>query len=73
MDSPFGSDKHHHPSSLRCFIERQKTKIKGHLIDANNRSYGAVSSLSPLHPEFSPGLRIIDTFSNQFSFNLSNK
>jgi len=29
--------------------------------------------LSPLHPEFSPGSRIIDTFSNWFSFNLSNK
>jgi len=73
MDSPFGSDKHHHPSSLRYFTEQQKTKIKGHLIDANNRSYDVVSSLSPLHPEFSPGSRIIDTFSNWFSFNLSNK
>jgi len=29
--------------------------------------------LFPLHPELSPGLRIIDTFSNQFSFNLSNE
>ena len=73
IDSPFGSDKHHYPSSLRCFTEQQKTKIKGHLIDANNRSYGVVSSSSPLHPEFSPGSRIIDTFSNRFSFNLSNK
>jgi len=73
MDSPFGSDKHHHPSSLRCFTERQKTKIKGHLINTNNRSYDVVSSSSPLHPEFSLGLRIINTFSNQFSFNLSNK
>jgi len=49
MDSLFSSDKHHHPSSLRCFTEQQKTKIKGHLINA------------------------IDTFSNWFSFNLSNK
>jgi len=73
MDSPFGSNKHHHPSSLRCFTERQKPKIKGYLIDVNNRSYGVVSSSSPLHPEFSPGSRIIDTFSNRFSFNLSNK
>ena len=73
MDSPFGSDKHHYPSSLRCFTEWQKTKIKGHLIDANNKSYGVVSLLSCLHSELSPGLRIIDTFSNQFSFNLSNK
>jgi len=73
MDSPFSSDKHHHPSSLRCFTEWQKTKIKGHLINANNRLYNVVSSSSPLHLEFSPVLRIIDTFSNQFSFNLSNK
>jgi len=73
MDSPFSSDKHHHPSSLRCFTEQQKTKIKGHLINANNRSYDVVSSLSFLYSEFSPGLRIIDTFSNQFFLNLSNK
>jgi len=73
MDSPFSSDKHHHPSSLRCFTEWQKTKIKDHLIDANNRSYSVVSSSSPLYSEFSPGSRIIDTFSNWFSFNLSNK
>ena len=73
MDSPCGSDKHHYLSSLRYFTEWQKTKTKGHLIDANNRSYSVVSSLSPLHPEFSPGSRIIDTFSNWFSFNLSNK
>ena len=73
MDSPFSSDKHHYSSFLEYFTEWQKTKIKGHLIDANNRSYGVISSLSSLHPEFSPGLRIIDTFSNWFSFNLSNK
>jgi len=73
IDSPFGSGKHHYLSSLIYFTEQQKTKIKGHLINANNRSYGIVSLLSPFHPEFSPSSRIIDTFSNWFSFNLSNK
>jgi len=30
-------------------------------------------SFSPTHPELSPGFRIIDNFSDRFSFNLCNK
>jgi len=73
MDSPFDSHNYQHPSSLSSFMDRQKTKIKGHLADANNRSYGVFPSFSPLHPELSPGSRVIDTFSNRFSFNSNNK
>ena len=73
MDSPFGSHNYQHPSSLKSFTDHQKTKIKGHLADANNRSYGVFPSFSCLHPELSPGLRVIDIFSNYFSFNSSNK
>ena len=54
-------------------MDRQKSKIKGHLVDANNRSYRVFPSFSPLHPELSPGSRVIDIFSNCFSFNCSNK
>ena len=73
MDSPSGSHNYQHRSSLSSFIDCQKSKIKGHLANANNRSYGVFLSFSPLHPELSPGLRIIDTFSNCFSFNSNNK
>ena len=51
----------------------QRSLTKGHLIDLSIKSYGIVPSFSPLDPEFSPGHRIIDNFSNCFSFNLVNK
>ena len=73
MDSPFGSHNYQHPSSLSSFTDHQKSKIKGYLANANNRSYGVFPSFPPLHPELSPGLRVIDTFSNCFSFNSNNK
>ena len=46
---------------------------KGFIVDSNTKSYGIFPSFSPLDPEFSPGSRIIDNFSNHFSFNLVNK
>ena len=73
MDFPFGPHNHQHLFSLRSFTDWQRTKIKGHLTDVNNRSYSVFSLFSPLHPEFSPSSRIIDIFSNFSSFNLSNK
>ena len=47
--------------------------VKDHLVDINNRFNGVFPSFSPLHSELLPGLRIIDNFSDQFSFNLCNK
>ena len=38
-----------------------------------NRSYKCFSSFSPLNSEFSLGLRIIDNFSDHFSFNVCDK
>jgi len=38
-----------------------------------NRSHECFSSFSPLNFEFSPGSRIIDIFSDRFSFNICNK
>jgi len=73
INSPFGSYNYQHPSSLSSFMDCQKSKIKGHLVDANNRSYRVFPFFSPLHPELSPGSRVIDIFSNCFSFNCSNK
>ena len=73
MNSPFGSPHYQHLSSLNFFTNQQRANIKGHLIDSNNRSYRMFSSFSPLHLELSPGFRIIDSFSDHFSFNLSNR
>ena len=70
MDSSFGC---RHPSSLDSFTNCQRANIKGHLIDSNNRSHGIFPSFSPTHPELSLSLRIIDTFSDRFSFNPCNE
>ena len=73
MDSPFGSPHYQHPSSLNSFTDQQRASIKGHLVNSNNRSYGMFPPFSPLHPKLSLGFRIIDSFSDWFSFNLFNK
>ena len=73
MDSPFSSHNYQHLFSLSSFMNCQKTKIKRHLADATNRSYRVFPFFSPLYPELSSGLRVIDIFSNCFSFNSSNK
>jgi len=73
MDSPFSSSHYRHPSSLSFFTDRQKAKIKSHLVDSNKRAYGTFPSFSLLHPELSPDVRIIDTFLDRFSFNYSGK
>jgi len=71
-DSPpqFKSPNSHNIGSLtNC----QRALTKGHLIDLSIKSYGILLSFPPLDPEFFPGHRIIDNFSNHFSFNLVNK
>ena len=73
MDSSFGSPHCQHPSSLDSFTNCQKVNIKGLLVNSNNKSHRAFPSFSPTHLELSPGLRIINTFSDRFSFNLCNK
>ena len=59
--------------SINSFMNRQKFIAKGHLIDSNNKLYGIFPAFSPLYPEFNPGSRIIDKFSDHFSFNLASK
>ena len=59
--------------NIGSLTNRQKSLTKGHLIDASIKSHGIFPAFSPLDPEFSPGHRIIDKFSNQLSFNLINK
>ena len=60
----------HHIGSL---TNRQRNLTKGHLIDSFNKALRIFPSFSPLNPEFSPGLCIMDEFSNRFCFNLVNK
>jgi len=73
MNSPFSSPHYCHLLSLSFFTDQQKAKIKSHFVNSNKRAYGTFSSFSPLYPKLSLGVRIIDTFSDCFSFNHSGK
>ena len=62
-----------HLSSLGSLIRCQYGLIKGHLVDTDNRFNQVFLSFVSLHPRFSPSNRVIDIFSNHFSFNLFSK
>ena len=73
MESPFGSSKYQYSVSLNSLTSHQKSLVKEHLVDSDNKSNGIFLSFSFLHPELSLGSRIIDNFSDYFYFNLFNK
>ena len=62
-----------HPLSLSSLTRHQCSLIKGHLVDMDNRFNEVFSFFDPLNPEFKPGSRIIDFFSDRFSLHLFSK
>jgi len=73
MDSPSSLPKYQYPTLLSTLTDHQRSLIKGYLVDSNNKLYEIFPSFSSLYLELSLGSRIIDNFSDCFSFNLSNK
>ena len=73
MDDSLNTCLNSHPHSINSLTVRQKTSVKGHIIDSNNKLNGVFPSFSPLNPEFILGSRIIDIFPDKFSFNLASK
>ena len=73
MDDHSDSQVNPNLYSINSLTSHQKTIAKGHLINSNNKLYGIFPVFSPLHPEFNLGSRIIDIFSDRFSFNLVSK
>ena len=61
------------PHKIGLLTNCQRSLTKGHLIDSYNKSHRIFPSFSPLSIEFSSGHRIIDNFSDCFSFNLVNR
>ena len=59
--------------ALDSLTNRQQSLIKGHLVDLANKINECFPFFNPLNSEFSPGLRVIDNFSDHISFNLFNK
>jgi len=70
-DPPQSKSNNFH--NIGSLTNHQRSLIKEHIVDLSTKSHGIFPSFSPLDPEFSPGHRIIDKFSNRFSFNLVNK
>jgi len=62
-----------YPLSLSTLTACQYNLIRGHLVDMDNWFNEVFSSFDPLNPGFRLGDRIIDHFSNCFSFHLYNK
>ena len=59
--------------ALDSLTNRQRSLVKGYLVDSADRTNECFLSFNPLDLEFSPGLRVIDNFSDHISFNLYNK
>ena len=59
--------------TLDLLTNQQRSLIKGHLVDMANRHNECFSSFAPLDSEFSPGLRVIDYFSDRILFNVCDK
>jgi len=67
------SSHNQHSLSLGGLTRYQCNLIKGLLVDMDNWFNEIFLSFTPLHPEFSPGSRVIDLFSNCFSFHPVSK
>jgi len=59
--------------SINLLTSCQKTIIKSHLIDSNDKLYGVFPAFSSFYPEFNLGSRIVDLFPDCFSFNLASR
>jgi len=70
MDDPHNVYNKPTPHSINTLTKHQKTIVKGYLINSNNKLFGIFPSFSPL---LNLGSRIVDIFSDQFSFNLVNR
>ena len=73
MNDDLPSTKTPNPHNIGSLTNRQKSLIKGHLIDAHTKILGIFPLFSPINHEFSPGNHITDIFSNRFSFIPVNK
>ena len=73
IDSNLNPSPNFKSTALDLLTNWQCSLVKGYLVDMANRSHECFSSFFPLNSEFSSGLRIIDIFSDCFSFNVCNK
>ena len=58
---------------MEKLTSKQRLKIKGLIIDTNNRLNGIFDSFYSFNNKFLPGNRLIDLFSSHFSFYLLDR
>ena len=58
---------------MENLTDKQKLKVKGPIVDMNNRLNGTFRYFDLFNPEFSPGSKLVDLFSNCFSFFWSDR
>ena len=73
LESGYSLSNNYHHLLLEKLTPKQQLKVKGPIIDANNRLNDIFNSFNPFSSEFSPRNRLIDIFPSLFSFHLSNK
>ena len=73
MESKSDTHSHLYSLSLNSLTRCQHGLIKGYLVNMDNCFNEVFSLFDPLNSEFFPGNRIIDIFSNCFSFHLFSK
>ena len=73
LESRHSSNQDYHQLLMEKLISKQRLKIKGSIIDANNRLNGIFKSFNLFNNKFSPWNRLIDLFSSHFSFYLSDR
>ena len=58
---------------LKKLTSKQQLKVKGPIVDANNRLNGIFNSFNPFNSKFSLGNKLIDIFSSHFSFHVFDR
>jgi len=73
MNLQLSTPSTHNVIPLNSLTYQQWSLIKGHLVNMANRFNESFLSFTSLHSEFSPGHRMVDNFSDHFSFNVCDK
>ena len=73
LESRHFSNHNYYQLLIEKLTPKQRLKIKGPIINANNRLNGIFDSFDPFNNKFSPRNRLIDLFSSCFSFYFSNR
>jgi len=73
MDNKLDNPSLSHSLSLSFLTKQQCGLIKDYIINMDNKFNEVFPLFDPTNSEFQPSNRIIDSFSNRFSFHLSSK